>query len=171
MDFVCDALFDGKRLRTLTVLDNYTRECLSIHADTSVHGEQVVEVLERISSVRGMPASIHVDNGPEFISKALDKWAYEHGVALDFSRPGKPTDNAFIESFNGRFREEYLNANWFLSLEDARLKIDAWRADYNEARPHSALGWQTPAEFACQARAASQIPLSNQPEFSTLERS
>lgn len=135
MDFVSDALFDGRRLHTLTVMDNYTRECLAIHVDAGIRGEQVVEVMERICAQRGTPATIHVDNGPEFISKVLDNWAYEHGVVLDFSRPGKPTDNAYIESFNGRFREECLNANWFLSLEDARCKIEAWRHDYNEVRP------------------------------------
>ena len=100
-----DALFDGRRLRTLTVMDNYTRECLSIHVDAGIRGEQVVEVIERICAQRGTPFTIHVDNGTEFISKVLDKWAYERGVALYFSRPGKPTDNAYIESFNGRFRE------------------------------------------------------------------
>jgi putative transposase len=164
MDFVSDALFDGRRLRTLTVMDNYTRECLAIHVDARIHGEQVVAVMEDITAQRGVPMSIRVDNGPEFISKVLDKWAYEHGVALDFSRPGKPTDNAYIESFNGRFREECLNANWFLSLEDARCKIDAWRTDYNEARPHSALGWQTPAEFARRCLGSQAPAITKEPQ-------
>ncbi len=97
---------------------------------------------------RGAPERIRVDNGPEFISRALDKWAYENSVTLDFSRPGKPIDNCYIESFNGRFREECLNTHWFLSLEDARAKIEAWRLDYNESRPHSSLGQLTPLEFA-----------------------
>jgi putative transposase len=170
MDFVSDALFDGRRLRTLTVLDNYTRECLSIHVDAGIRGEHVVEVMECISANRGLPVTIRVDNGPEFISRVLDKWAYEHGVSLDFSRPGKPTDNAFIESFNGRFREECLNTNWFLSLDDARSKIEGWRNDYNQARPHSALDWQTPAEFARQAREKRESTTSKQPRFPTLER-
>jgi putative transposase len=102
---------------------------------------------------RGAPRTIRVDNGPEFISKALDRWAYEAGVTLDFSRPGKPTDNAFVESFNGRLRDECLNAHWFLSLADARSKIEAWRRHYNESRPHTALGWMTPREFALAAGA------------------
>jgi putative transposase len=98
----------------------------------------MAEVLDRIVAERGAPKSIRVDNGPEFVSKALDRWAYKHGVTLDFSRPGKPTDNAYVESFNGRLREECLNVNWFLSLEDAQAKIEAWRREYNESRPHTA---------------------------------
>ena len=105
----------------------------------------------RIAAIRGAPKAIRVDNGPEFISKALDRWAYENGVTLDFSRPGKPTDNAFVESFNGRLRDECLNTHWFLSLADARAKIEAWRRHYNESRPHTSLGWMTPAEFASLA--------------------
>ncbi|WP_420810793.1 IS3 family transposase [Croceicoccus ponticola] len=151
MDFVSDALFNGRRLRALTVVDAYTREALAIDVDQGIKGEQVVEAMDRIASVRGAPRVIRVDNGPEFISKALDRWAYENGVTLDFSRPGKPTDNAFVESFNGRFRDECLNTHWFLSLADARSKIDAWRRDYNECRPHTSLGWLTPAEFASSA--------------------
>ena len=110
-----------------------------------------IRTLFRITAKRGAPKTIRVDNGPEFISKALDLWACANGVTLDFSRPGKPTDNAFIESFNGRLRDECLNANWFLSLDDARSKIEAWRRDYNEVRPHTSLGWMTPAEFASSA--------------------
>jgi putative transposase len=110
--------------------------------------EQIAAVLERIVVERGAPKSIRVDNDPEFVSKVLDRWAYEHGVTLDFRRPGKPTDNAYVESFNGRLREECLNANWFLSLEDAQGKIEAWRREYNESRPHTALGHVPPAEFA-----------------------
>lgn len=134
MDFVSDALFDGRRLRALTVVDAFTREALAIDVDQGIKGEQVVEAMTRITLSRGAPRTIRVDNGPEFISKALDRWAYENGVTLDFSRPGKPTDNAFVESFNGRLRDECLNTHWFLSLEDARAKIDAWRRDYNESR-------------------------------------
>ena len=148
MDFVSDALFDGRRFRALTVVDNFTRECLAIEVDKGIKGEQVVAVLDDLKGRRGVPNSIRVNNGPEFISKALDKWAYENGVTLDFSRPGKPTDNAFIESFNGRLRDKCLNVNWFLSLADARDKIEGWRRDYNECRPHTALGWKTPQGFA-----------------------
>jgi putative transposase len=151
MDFVSDALFNGRRLRALTVVDAFTREALAIEVDQGIKGEQVVAVLVRLTLARGAPATIKVDNGPEFISKVLDRWAYEHGVTLDFSRPGKPTDNALVESFNGRLRDECLNANWFLSLTDARSKIETWRRQYNESRPHTALGWLTPQEFALAA--------------------
>jgi putative transposase len=140
MDFVSDALFDGLRLRALTVVDAFTREALAIDVDQGINGEQVVDAMTRITLSRGALRTIRVDNGPEFISKALDRWAYENGVTLDFSRPVKPTDNAFVESFNGRLRDECLNTHWFLSLEDARAKIDAWRRDYNESRPHTSLG-------------------------------
>ena len=151
MDFVSDALFDGRRLRALTVVDAYTREALTIEVDQGIKGEQVVLAVEQIVERRGAPKSIRVDNGPEFVSKALDRWAYERGVTLDFSRPGKPTDNAFVESFNGRFRDECLNTHWFLSLADARAKIEAWRRHYNESRPHTSLGYMTPQEFASSA--------------------
>ena len=149
MDFVSDALFDGRRLRALTVVDAFTREALAIDVDQGIKGEQVVEAMRRITLSRGAP--IRVDNGPDFISKALDHWAYENGVTLDYSRPGKSTDNAFVESFNGRLRDECLNTHWFLSLEDARAKIEAWRRDYNESRPHTSLGWMTPVEYAAAA--------------------
>ena len=151
MDFVSDALFDGRRLQALTVVDAFTREALAIDVDQGIKGEQVVAAVTRIASVGGTPKTIRVDNGPEFISKALDRWAYENGVTLDFSRPGKPTDNAFVESFNGRLRDECLNSHWFLSLADARAKIEAWRRGYNESHPHTALGWLTPAEYAASA--------------------
>ncbi len=134
---MADALFDGRKLRMLTVVDCYTRECLAIDVGQSLKGDDVVASLNRVTEIRGLPSTIKTDNGSEFISKTMDKWAYERGVKLDFSRPGKPTDNAKIESFNGRLRQECLNAHWFLSLEDARRKIDAWRTGYNETRPHS----------------------------------
>jgi putative transposase len=153
MDFVYDALFDGRRLRALTVGDAFTREALAIDVDQGIKGEQVVAAVTRIASVRGTLKTIRVDNGSEFISKALDQWAYENVVTLDFWRPGKPTDNAFVESFNGRLREECLNSHWFLSLADARTKIEAWRRDYNESRPHTALGWLTSAEYAASVGA------------------
>ncbi|UMY20194.1 IS3 family transposase [Methylobacterium organophilum] len=151
MDFVSDALFDGRRLRALTVVDAFTREALAIEVDQGIKGEQVVPVVGRLALLRGAPRAIQVDNGPEFVSKVLDRWAYENGVTLDFSRPGKPTDNALVESFNGRLRDECLNANWFLSLADAKSKIETWRRHYNESRPHTALGWRTPQEFALAA--------------------
>jgi putative transposase len=151
MDFVSDALFDGRRLRALTLLDVFTREALAIVVDKGITGEQVADALDAVIALRGAPKRIRVDNGPEFVSNALDRWAYEHGVTLDFSRPGKPIDNAFVESFNGRLREECLNAHWFLSLDDAKAKIEAWRRFYNESRPHSALGDRTPREFASLA--------------------
>ena len=133
MDFVSDALFGGRRLRALTVVDPYTREALAIDVDQGIKGEQVVATMTRITSMRGAPKTIRVDNGREFISKALDRGAYENGVTLDFSRPGKSTDNAFVESFNGRLRDECLNTHWFLSLADARAKIEAWRRDITRA--------------------------------------
>jgi len=150
MDFVSDALFNGRRIRALTLVDNYKREALAIVVDSGIRGAHVVEAVERVATLRGPPALIRVDNGPEFVSKALDRWAYERGVTLDFSRPGKPTDNAFVESFNGRLRDDCLDTHWFLSLDDAPAKIEAWRLDYNTSRPHSALGQMTPHEFAAE---------------------
>jgi len=170
MDFVADALFDGRRLRALTVVDNYTRESLAIDVGQSLKGDDVVNTLNRIAAHRGLPMTIKVDNGSEFISKVMDKWAYERGVELDFSRPGKPTDNAKVESFNGRFRLECLNTHWFLSLEDAKAKIEEWRQYYNETRPHSALKWATPSEFARLARENTESGVSTKPEISTLDR-
>ncbi len=157
MDFVSDALFDGRRLRALTVIDNFTRESLAIEVEQGITGQRVTEVLARVAGMRGLPSKIFLDNGPEFVSKALDLWAYQHGMTLDFSRTGKPTDNAMIESFNGRLRDECLNVNWFLSLEDARAKIEQWRLDYNESRPHTSLGGQTPREFARCCLAEQQV--------------
>jgi putative transposase len=149
MDFVADNLFNGKRIRALTVVDNFSRECLAIYVDQSIRGEDVVELMEMLRERHSRIAKrIQVDNGSELISKAMDKWAYEQTVVLDYSRPGKPTDNPFIESFNGSFRDECLNSHWFLSLEDAREKIEAWRVDYNEFRPHSSLKNLTPKQFS-----------------------
>jgi putative transposase len=150
MDFVADTLLDGRRFRVLTVVDNFTRECPIIEAGISLTGKSVVEQLERLARGRGLPRSITVDNGSEFISKALDYWAYQHDVKLDFIRPGKPVENAFIESFNGRLRDECLNANIFVSIADAKQKLERWRQDYNENRPHSSIGDLTPNEFAKQ---------------------
>lgn len=148
MDFVSDGLASGRRIRALTVVDVYSRECVAIEVDLSLPSARVSRVLDRVALDRGYPKAIVVDNGPEFTSLALDEWAADHGVELRFIAPGKPTQNAFIESFNGRFRDECLNENWFVNLPDAIETIEAWRRDYNEVRPHSALGNSTPAEFS-----------------------
>jgi putative transposase len=156
MDFMADQLFDGHRFRLLTLVDNFSRESLAIRVGQRLTGDHVVQTLEEVVRRRGhKPATIRVDNGPEFISKSLDLWAYWNGVQLDFSRPGKPTDNAFIESFNGKLRAECLNQHWFLSLGDAQEVIELWREDYNKHRPHSALGHRSPTEFANFSRGAS----------------
>ena len=147
MDFVADQLFNGQKIRALTVVDNFSRESLAITVDYALKAADVVATMAKLKALRGIPKRIQVDNGSEFISHALDHWAYEHGVTLDFSRPGKPTDNPFIESFNGSFRDECLNVHWFLSLKDAQEKIEVWRRDYNEYRPHSSLGDLTPCEY------------------------
>jgi putative transposase len=148
MDFMSDALSDGRRFRVLTVVDTFTREGLAARADFRFTGDQVVAVLEGLAAERGAPTSIRVDNGPEFVGRSLDLWAHFNGVALDFSRPGKPTDNAYIEAFNGRLRQECLDPHWFLCLDEAREKIEAWRSRYNREHPHSALGYLAPGEFA-----------------------
>lgn len=151
MDFVSDALFDGRRFRALTVVDNFSWQCLAIHADKSIPGPDVTRIVSQISARGGqVPMRIQVDNGSEFISKALDKWAYDNDVTLDFSRPGKPTDNPYIESTGGSFRDECLNLHWFLSLEDAREKIEAWRREYNAYRPHQSLDGLTPDQFIAE---------------------
>ncbi|WP_157003259.1 IS3 family transposase [Ralstonia sp. A12] len=148
MDFVSDGLAYGRRFRCLNVVDDYTRECLAIEVDTSLPGLRVKQVLERLKEMRGLPASITVDNGPEFAGKVLDAWAYEAGVTLSFIQPGRPVENAYIESFNGRFRDECLNEHWFVSMRHARRLIEEWRIEYNTERPHSSLGYLTPAQFA-----------------------
>ena len=158
MDFMSDALFNGRRFRALTMMDVYSRECLNIYADNKITGDTVVDILDSISYHRGRPERIRVDNGPEFVSKALDNYSYQNNIKLEFSRPGKPVDNAFIESFNGSLRDECLNTNWFLSIEDAQDKLEAWRVDYNEYRPHSSLGNMTPAEFSGQSSIGANKP-------------
>jgi putative transposase len=148
MDFVADGLLGGRRLRCLTIVDDCTRECLAIEVDTSITGLRVQGVLDRLADIRGLPQSITVDNGPEFDNQVLDKWAYRSSVHLSFIRPGKPNENAYIESFNGKFRDECLNEHWFISLAHARSIIEAWRIEYNTERFHSSLGNRTPEEFA-----------------------
>jgi len=148
MDFVSDGFVDGRRLRCLNIVDDFTKQCLAIEVDTSLPGRRVVSVLERLAEGRGLPASVTVDNGPEFISKALDEWAYRQQLRLSFIQPGKPQQNAYIESFNGKFRDECLNEHWFLSMRHARDVIETWRQEYNDERPHSSLGYLTPNRFA-----------------------
>ncbi|WP_460675343.1 IS3 family transposase, partial [Larkinella ripae] len=153
MDFVADQLFDGRKFRALTVVDNYSRKCLAIHVGQSLKGEDVVTVVNRIiAEQKTKPNRIQVDNGSEFISKAMDRWAYENTVTLDYSRPGKPTDNPYIESFNGSLRDECLSVHWFLSLEDAQQKIEQWRQEYNGYRPHSSLNGLTPEELISRVK-------------------
>lgn len=148
MDFVRDTTAGVRVIRALTVVDEFTREALVIEVDTSLPGVRVVEVLERLAAMRGRPETISVDNGPEFTGRARGEWAHRHGVKLQFIRPGKPVENAYIESFNGRLRDECLNVHWFLSVADARRQIEAWRVGYNVARPHSGLAGRTPEEYA-----------------------
>jgi putative transposase len=148
MDFVQDTLASGRRFRTLNIVDDLTRECLAIEVDTSLGGQRVVRVLDRLAATRGLPQVIVSDNGPEFAGRVLDAWAYGTGVKLHFIRPGKPVENAYVESFNGKFRDECLNEHWFLDLDDARTKIETWRVDYNEVRPHSSLANATPKEYS-----------------------
>lgn len=147
MDFMSDQLADGRRFRVLTLVDNVSRVSPTILADRSLGGHKVVEMLEQVGEKQGtLPKVISVDNGPEFTSKALDEWAHRRGVKLQFSRPATPTDNPYIESFNGRLREECLNQHWFESLEEARQILEKWRMEYNTERPHSSLDNRTPFE-------------------------
>jgi putative transposase len=148
MDFVTDSIVTGRRFRALAIVDDFSRECPAIEVDTSLGGVRVVSVLERLAQTRGLPEVITTDNGPEFAVKILDEWAYRRGVKLNFIRPGKPIENAYAESFNGRFRDECLNMNWFMNLKHARDIIEDWRRDYNEVRPHSSLNDRTPKEYA-----------------------
>lgn len=150
MDFVHDVLGSGRKFRVLTIVDDFTRESPAIEVDTSLGGRRVCRVLDRLAETRGLPEVITTDNGPEFISKALDQWAYKNGVKLHFIQPRKPTQNAYIESFNGKFQDECLNDNWFSTMQQAEEIIEEWRQDYNEARPHSSLGGISPSEFLKQ---------------------
>ena len=158
MDFMSDQLVGGQRFRLLTLVDNHSRESLAIEVGQRLTGDDVVRVLEQVTTERGKPQSIRVDNGPEFISRSLDLWAYFNGVKLDFSRPGKPTDNAVIESFNRRLRDECLNQHWFLSLDEAKRLTAAWREDYNRVRPHASLRHRTPFEFARPVDGHAHLP-------------
>jgi putative transposase len=146
MDFLHDALANGRKLRTLSIEDAYTREMLATEVDTSLPALRVIRVLEKLRIKRALPERIVIDNGTEFTSKALDQWAYQNKLTLH--TPGRPMENGYIESFHGKFREECLNEHWFLTLDDARETIEFWRIDYNQVRPHSALAYLTPEEFA-----------------------
>jgi putative transposase len=153
MDFMSDRLADGRRYRIFTLVDNFSRVSPSIEVDSSLTGKRVVEVLDRLALKGTLPEVIHCDNGSEFISQAMDEWAHRNGVKLDYSRPGKPTDNPFIESFNGKLREECLNQHWFNSLGEAKATIEAWRQEYNQERPHRSLQGLTPEEFIARWQA------------------
>jgi len=148
MDFVMDGLATGRAVRLLTMVDNYTRECLAIEVDSCLSSQRVTRVLEWVMEQRGAPETIRCDNGPEFTSRHFLAWCEERRIGLVHIQPGRPMQNGHVESFNGRLRDECLNANWFTTLTDARQKIEAWRQDYNEQRPHSSLGYRTPREFA-----------------------
>lgn len=149
---MADQLGDGGKMRFLTVIDVFTREALAIEVGERLRGENVATVLNRLVRQRGAPSAMFVGNGAEFAAQIVDLWAYHHKVRVDFSRPGTPTDNAHIESFNGSFRDECLNLNWFASIAEAKRHAEAWRRDYNESRPHMALNGLSPAEFARQQR-------------------
>lgn len=154
MDFVSDALANGRRIKVLTIVDDFSKEAIDLAVDFGISGHYVTRVLDQAARFRGYPKAIRTDQGPEFTGKALDQWAYQHGVQLKLIQAGKPTQNAFIESFNGRFRDECLNDHCFTSLPQARILIAAWRRDYNQHRPHSSLDYLTPAEFAAKHRSS-----------------
>jgi putative transposase len=159
MDLVHDALADARAFRVLTVVDQWRRWSPILEVAHSMSGRAVAEALDRAIAKHGKPQTITVDHGTEFTSRVLDEWAYQRGVLLDFIRPGKPVENSFIESFNGKLRDECLNANQFLSIDDARSKIEAWRMDYNHLRPHSSLGqrtWKASDRDCDRIRAATQ---------------
>jgi putative transposase len=155
LDFVADGLATGRAIRVLTVVDTYTRECLAIEVDTSFPSPRVTRVLESIVATRGLPQRIRCDNGPELTSRHFLAWCVDHRVALEHIQPGRPMQNGHVESFNGKLRDECLNVSWFRNLFDARIKISRWRTEYNEVRPHSSLGYRTPAHFAALATNAS----------------
>ena len=157
MDFTTDTLADGRNFRTLNIVDDFTRECVAIEVDRSLPGLRVTRVLDRLRATIGLPQTIVMDNGPEFAGRTLDAWAYANGVMLRFIRPGKPIENAYIESFNGKFRDECLNEHWFISVVDAKAVIEAWRIDYNTVRPHSSLAGRTPMQFAAMTEGARRL--------------
>lgn len=159
MDFMHDSLADGRKLRALTIVDDFTRECPAIAVATSIPGKRVCRVLDQLKEERGLPKTIVVDNGPEFTGIDLDQWAYREGVTLHFIEPGKPNQNAFIESFNAILRDECLNEHWFQDLGEARGLIEDWREDYNTNRPHGSLDYRTPAEYVRHIATAETVTL------------
>jgi len=161
IDFVSDALATGRALRALTVVDGFTKEAPVIQVDSSLSAPRVTRALDEVIAERGKPEGIRVDNGPEFTSRCFVAWAEQRGITLIHIQPGKLVQNSFIESFNGRFRDECLNANWFTSMADARRKIEDWRIDYNQRRPHSSLAYRTPEEFARQWSASPERAHAN----------
>ena len=163
MDFMSDAFADGRRFRVLNVIDDFSRECLAIEVGTSLPGIVVTRVLDRVAAKRGYPAVIVTDNGPEFRGREMDAWAFRHGIRLHFIDPGKPMQNGFVESFNDKFRYECLNAEWFGGLDDARARVERWRREYNERRPHSSIGRVPPAVFARRAAALQSPPAPSGP--------
>jgi len=164
MDFVADQLVNGTRFRALTILDVFTREALAIRAGQKLRADHVLEECDRLAAQRGDPVRIFVDNGSEFSGRLFDLWAYRHGVRIDFSRPGKPTDNCFVETFNGSYRDECLNVHWFETIDEARMESEAWRVEYKESRPHQALGEMTPMAFALLTRHSEHEPSSSTAE-------
>lgn len=152
MDFISDSLANGRRFRCLNIIDLYSRECLKIVTDTSINGTRVAKTLDILKELYGLPETIVTDNGSEFTSKAMSVWAEVNKVNLAFIRPGKPMENGFVESFNGKFRDECLKEHWFLNLAEARSRIEAWAEEYNTDRPHSSLGMLTPKEFAALSK-------------------
>ena len=162
LDFVHDAVDCGRTIRVLSVVDAYTRECLALEVGTSFASRRVTRVLEAIVAERGQPLAIRCDNGPELTSRNFLAWCVERQIELVHIQPGKPTQNARVESFHGRMREECLNVSWFQNLFDARRKIAAWRKEYNEERPHSSLGYRTPKEFAAQAASFYRVDLGQE---------
>lgn len=158
MDFLQGSFWNSRRFKTLTVVDVFSKECPVIEVDTSLTGQRVVRVLESLAENRGMPEAITVDNGPEFISNVLDEWAYRRKIKLDFITPGRPVENPYVESFNGKFRDECINQNYFLNLQEAKENIENWRIEYNTFRPHSSLKDLTPQEFLNKYYLTTQTP-------------
>lgn len=165
MDFVSDSLANGRRIKCLTVADDFSHECVDIAVDYGISGQYVTRLLDRAAIFRGYPAAVRTDNGPEFTCRAFIAWAQSHGVRHILIQPGRPTQNGYIESFNGKFRDECLNEHWFQTLPQARSEIASWRQDYNEVRPHSSLGRIPPAEFAQRHRTKNQPPPASSNEI------
>jgi len=147
MDFMSDSCANGRKIRTLNIIDLYARECIKIEVASSLPSSKVISILDTLALERGLPQAITVDNGTEYTSKIIQQWSKEKAVHLDYIAPGRPMENGYIESFNGKFREECLNQNWFQNMSEASIIIEAWRKDYNNNRPHSALGYLTPNEY------------------------